>query len=461
MVFSSLIFVFAYLPLTLLLYYLVPLKLRNLALFVLSLVFYGWGEPRLILVMVVSIVSAYGFGFGIEKYRDNSKRLAKLFLILSISVNLGILVFFKYYNFLAGALGLPKIAGLSLPIGISFYTFQILSYSIDLYRNAVPLAKNAVDFGTYVTLFPQLIAGPIVRYQDVRDQLKQRKESIPLFAEGVTRFVIGLGKKLILADGAASIAKSLETAAGFEPTVVGTWMIMLFYSFQIYFDFSGYSDMAIGLGKLFGFHFPENFNYPYVAKSITEFWRRWHITLSTWFREYVYIPLGGNRAGKGRSYFNLAVVWLLTGFWHGADWNYLLWGVYFCLFLIVEKAFLRKRLEKHPWCGRLYALLVIGFGWMIFFHNDLGAIWQSTKHLFGIGATFADSSVAYELLRVLPFAAVCAIGCTPLPRRLILRMKERCPSTEFITAAVTMLLFLICVAYMVNNSFSPFLYFIF
>jgi len=461
MVFSSLIFVFAYLPLTLLIYYISPLKLRNLALFALSLVFYGWGAPRHILVMVVSIVSAYGFGFGIEKCRDSNKRLARLFLILSISVNLGILVFFKYYNFFAGTVGLPQIAGVSLPIGISFYTFQILSYSIDLYRNTVPLSKNIVDFGTYVTLFPQLIAGPIVRYQDIREQLKERKESVSLFAAGVSRFVLGLGKKLILADGAASIAKSLETAAGFEPTVIGTWLIMLFYSFQIYFDFSGYSDMAIGLGKLFGFHFPENFNYPYIAKSITEFWRRWHITLSTWFKEYVYIPLGGNRAGRGRSYFNLAVVWFLTGFWHGADWNYLLWGVYFCVFLIAEKAFLLKGLEKRPWVGRLYALLVIGFGWMIFFHNDLGLIWQSAKHLFGFGAAFADASVAYELLRVLPFAAVCAMGCTPLPRKLISRIKERRPSMEYVFAVATMLLFLICVAYMVNNSFSPFLYFIF
>ena len=461
MVFSSLIFVFAYLPLTLLIYYISPLKLRNLALFALSLVFYGWGEPRLIAVMLVSIASAYGFGFGIEKYRESNKRLAKLFLILSVSVNLGILVFFKYYNFLAGIMGLPQIANLSLPIGISFYTFQILSYSIDLYRNTVPLARNVIDFGTYVTLFPQLIAGPIVRYKDIRDQLKQRKESIPLFAEGVTRFVAGLGKKLILADGAASIAKFLETSSGFSPTVVGTWMMMLFYSFQIYFDFSGYSDMAIGLGKLFGFHFPENFNYPYLAKSITEFWRRWQITLSTWFKEYVYIPLGGNRAGKYRSYFNLAVVWFLTGFWHGADWNYILWGVYFCVFLIAEKAFLLKHLEKHQWLGRLYALLAVCFGWMIFFHNDLGTVWQSARHLFGFGAVFADSSVWYELLRLLPFGLVCAVGCTPLPRRLLLRLRERRPSVDYASAAATMLLFLLCVAYMVNNSFSPFLYFIF
>lgn len=461
MVFSSLIFVFAYLPLTLLIYYIVPFKLRNLALFVLSLVFYGWGAPRHIFIMVVSIVSAYGLGFGIEKYRDRSKRLAKLFLVLSIAVNLGILLFFKYYNFIAGTVGLPRIAELSLPVGISFYTFQILSYSIDLYRNTVPLAKNPINFGTYVTLFPQLIAGPIVRYQDIRDQLKERRESVSLFSEGVSRFVVGLAKKLILADGAASIAKSLETAAGFEPTVIGTWLIMLFYSFHIYFDFSGYSDMAIGLGKMFGFRFPENFNYPYISKSITEFWRRWHITLSTWFKEYVYIPLGGNRVGTCHSYFNLAVVWFLTGFWHGADWNYVLWGVYFCVFLIVEKAFLLKRLEKRSWIGRLYALLVIGFGWMIFFHNDLGAIWHSAKHLFGFGAAFADTTVLYELLRVLPFGVVCALGSTPLPRKLILRLREYRPSMEFVSAIGSMLLFLICVAYMVSNSFSPFLYFIF
>lgn len=461
MVFSSLIFVFAYLPLTLLIYYAVPLKLRNTVLFAVSLVFYGWGAPRHIIVMLISVVSAYGFGFGIEKYRDTDKRRAKLFLALSVFVNLGILIFFKYYNFFARTAGLPVIEGLSLPVGISFYTFQILSYSIDLYRGTVPLAKHFVRFGTYVTLFPQLIAGPIVRYRDVCDQLKERRESTALFAEGVCRFVSGLAKKLILGDAAASIAKMLETSADFEPTVIGTWLIMIFYSFHIYFDFSGYSDMAIGLGKMFGFDFPENFNYPYIAKSVTEFWRRWHITLSTWFKEYVYIPLGGNRVGRFRGFFNLAVVWFLTGLWHGADWNYLLWGVYFCVFLIAEKAFLLKRLNKAPLLGHIYTLFAVGFGWMIFFHNDLGAVVRSAGHLFGFGAVFTNPSVLYELLRVLPFGAVCALASTPLPRSLVLRLKARHPATELAFSVGTMLLFLICVAYMVNNSFSPFLYFIF
>ena len=461
MVFSSLIFIFAYLTVTLAIYYISPLKWRNTVLFVVSLAFYGWGEPKYIALMLISIIIAYVFGFFIEQYRYTNRRLAKIFLAASLLGNLSFLLFFKYYNFFASNIGFTEIENLTLPVGISFYTFQIMSYSIDLFRGEVPLAKKFIPFGTYVTLFPQLIAGPIVRYKDVCDQLEERKETIAKFSSGVNRFVTGLGKKLILGDSAAAVAELLETANGFEPTVLGTWAVMLCYTFHIYFDFSGYSDMAIGLGRMLGFEFVENFNYPYIAKSITDFWRRWHITLSTWFKEYVYIPLGGNRVGKVRAFLNLATVWFLTGFWHGADWNYIIWGVYFWVFLVIEKAFLGKLLSKIPAFGRLYTLIIVGFGWMIFFHTDLSVILTSAKQLIGIGAAFSSGAILYELLRLLPFLAICAIACTPAPKRLWNRLFERFPQLTVAKPILCMILFLICTAYMVDNTFSPFLYYIF
>lgn len=461
MVFSSLIFIFAYLAVTLAVYYVTPLKWRNFVLFAVSLAFYGWGEPKYIALMIVSVLIAYIFGFFIEKYREKNKRLAKVFLAVSLIGNLSFLLFFKYYNFFAINIGFATIEGLTLPVGISFYTFQIMSYSIDLYRGEVPLAKRFVPFGTYVTLFPQLIAGPIVRYKDVCDQLESRKETVSKFALGVSRFVTGLAKKLILGDSAAAVAEMLERSAEFEPTVLGTWLVMICYTFHIYFDFSGYSDMAIGLGRMFGFEFVENFNYPYIAKSVTDFWRRWHITLSTWFREYIYIPLGGNRVGKLRAFLNLATVWFLTGFWHGADWNYILWGVYFWVFLVIEKSFLLKLLKKIPLLGNIYSLIIVGFGWMIFFHSDLSVIAESAKRLVGIGTQLLSSSTVYTLLRLLPFIAVCALGCTPLPKRLFEKALSRFPRLYDIKPVLLCLLFLVCVAYMVDNTFSPFLYYIF
>lgn len=461
MVFSSLIFIFGFLVSTLTIYYLVPKKARNVSLFAASLIFYAWGEPKYIYLMVLSIVIAYVFGFFIAKYRERNKRLAKLFLTVSLIGNLSFLLFFKYYNFFAENIGFDPIKDLVLPVGISFYTFQIMSYSIDLYRGEVPLARKFVPFGTYVTLFPQLIAGPIVRYKDVCDQLEARTETVSRFASGVSRFVTGLAKKLILGDSAAAIAEAFERSAEFEPTVLGTWAIMLCYTFHIYFDFSGYSDMAIGLGRMFGFDFVENFNYPYMAKSITDFWRRWHITLSTWFREYIYIPLGGNRVGKLRGFLNLATVWFLTGFWHGADWNYILWGVYFWVFLVIEKAFLGKLLKKLPPLGHIYSLLIVGFGWMIFFYSDLSVIAQSAKQLVGIGTPLAVSGTLYTLLRLLPFIAVCAIACTPYPRQITEKLLERRPKLNAVKPFLIWGLFLVCIAYMVDNSFSPFLYYIF
>ncbi len=465
MVFSSLVFLFGFLPLTLLIYYTVPLKLRNLALFVLSLAFYGWGEPVYIVLMLFSILTAYFFGFFIEKHRDSSKKKSKLFLTLSVCLNLAALVFFKYYNFFAlnlskiPAISIPVIEGLSLPVGISFYTFQIMSYSIDLYRGQVPLAKKIVPFGTYVTLFPQLIAGPIVRYKDVCDQLLQRSETVQKFSQGIRRFCVGLSKKLILGDSAAAAAEYFRAGAQFDPTVLGSWLTVICYTFHIYFDFSGYSDMAIGLGKMFGFEFVENFNYPYVAKSITDFWRRWHITLSTWFREYIYIPLGGNRK---HLYFNLCVVWLTTGFWHGADWNYILWGAYFCIILVCEKAFLLNLLKKAPAVlSRIYSLFLIAFGWLIFFYSDLNELLATAGRMFFAGAGASSPAVTAEALRLTPFLLVCALACTPLPKKAFDSLINRFPNLQLLNPVITMGGLLLSVAYMVGGSFSPFLYYIF
>ena len=462
MVFSSLIFVFLYLPVTLAVYFVTPVKWRNLALFVLSLAFYGWGEPAYIAVMLVSVVSAYGFGFLIEKHRENNKKRAKTYMLLSVFVNLAFLLFFKYFNFFAQIFGFAGIEGLSLPVGISFYTFQIMSYTIDLYRGTVPAAKRFVPFGTYVSLFPQLIAGPIVRYKDIYSQLESRKESFSKFASGAERFVCGLAKKLILGDGAAAAADYFTAQTEISGTVLGVWAAVIFYTFHIYFDFSGYSDMAIGLGRMFGFEFPENFEHPYVSKSITEFWRRWHITLSAWFREYVYIPLGGSRKGKARTYINLAAVWFLTGFWHGAGWNYIIWGVYFCVILIIEKAFMGKILAKIPGIfGHIWSLFFIGFGWLIFFRTDISRLASDLKTMLGFGASFTSGALTVDLLKLLPFALICAFACTSIPRKLYNAAKERFAPLNAASPFFTAILLVICVAYMVNDTFSPFLYYIF
>ena len=347
MVFSSLEFLLMFLTVTLLVYFIVPLKARNIVLLIVSLIFYGWGEPVYVFLMIFTIAVDYIFGLLVERNlkKDDRKR-AKTCLVLSIVINLSILGFFKYYDFfvsnlrlIPGLSGLPLL-GLSLPIGISFYTFQALSYVIDVYRGDTGAQHNAAAFGAYVTLYPQLIAGPIVRYKDVDDQLTEREHSVPLFADGVRTFVAGMGKKVLLANMAGQLWEYFKATPTDERTVVGAWLGMLCYTFQIYFDFSGYSDMAIGLGKMIGFRFLENFNYPYISKSITEFWRRWHISLGTWFREYVYIPLGGNRCSRAKNLRNIFIVWFLTGFWHGASWNYILWGLDYFVLLMIEKTFL-------------------------------------------------------------------------------------------------------------------------
>ena len=468
MVFSSLIFVFAFLTTLLIFYFIVPKKHRMLVLFVYSLIFYGWGEPQFIVIMIISIMTAYGFGFLIAKYREKDNKKAKLYLTLSICVNLAFLLFFKYANFFIGNIsaiplfsGIEPIDWLKLPIGISFYTFQIMSYSIDVYRGDARLQKKLVPFGIYVTLFPQLIAGPIVRYKDIDEQLTYREESLDKFAKGARRFVAGIAKKILLADSMAAVVRYYASSLDFEPTTLGAWMLITAFTFQIYFDFSGYSDMAIGLGKMIGFEFFENFNYPYVSKSITEFWRRWHISLSTWFKEYVYIPLGGNRKGLAKQFRNIAVVWLLTGFWHGANWNFLIWGAYFGMLLIIEKLFMLKVLEKIPsFLSHIYALFFIVIGWLIFYFTDLSSGMACFRAMFGIGVTAGATSTAlYDLVRYLPIFAICAIAATPIPKKLFYKAEERFSVFAYAVPVLMGCVLLICVAYMVNSTYSPFLYF--
>lgn len=471
MVFSSPVFLFAYLPLTLAVYYLMPLRWRNLALFLLSLVFYGWDKPIYIPVMLFSVTVSYLCGFPIGKYRDRDRHRARVWLVVSLVLNLSVLVFFKYTNFIIENLRLiPPLAGvlhplewLELPIGISFYTFQIMSYSIDLYRGENETQRSYIAFGTYVALFPQLIAGPIVRYRDVDRQLLSRTHTVDRFASGVRRFAVGFGKKILLGDALAAVYAYLSTAADFEFTVLSGWLMVATYTLHIYFDFSGYSDMAIGLGRMFGFEFPENFRYPYMASSITDFWRRWHITLSTWFREYVYIPLGGNRRGRARQYFNLAVVWLLTGLWHGASWNFVLWGLFYLILLVAEKAFLLRLLERNRLTrvlGHIGALLLVGIGWMIFDHTDLGEAFRIIGGLFGIGtAGFAAATVSWQALRLLPLLAVSVAAATPYPTRLWNRLTERRPALAVLEPVLLVAVLALSVACAVRSDYSPFLYF--
>ncbi len=466
MVFSSLIFLFAYLPLVLFVYYLTPRKGKNATLFLISLLFYAWGEPVYVLLMLLSLTLAYLFGLAIGDCRTEKPRLAKLLTVASVIVSLSFLFFFKYYNFFAQNLSrlphvtIPAIVHLALPIGISFYTFQIISYTADVFRGECEAQRNYINFGAYVTLFPQLIAGPIVRYTDVDEQLISRRETVEDFAQGVLRFVVGLAKKVLIGDALAAGYRYFRDSGEIQPTVIGAWLIVILYSLHLYYDFSGYSDMAIGLGRMFGFHFPENFNYPYISRSITEFWRRWHISLSSWFREYVYIPLGGNRVGTFKRYRNLAIVWLLTGFWHGGDWDFVLWGVYFAVILILERVFLLRLLERAPRVlAHLYALFLIGVGFLIFSHSNLARAGATFLTLFGVGAnSIATSASLYTLVRQTPLILIAAIGATPWPKKLWERAEMRHPRLQAATVVLCIALFIVCVVYLVNSTFSPFEY---
>ena len=465
MVFSSTTFLLAFLPLVGILYFVCPRKLRNALLLLFSLLFYGWGEPKYILIMLFSTVFDYCNGLAIGHFRAVGKPGgAKAVLIVSVVGNLGILGFFKYTDFaitnLNGLLGtaIPTL-GLLLPIGISFYTFQTMSYTIDVYRGVVPPQRNIIDFSAYVTLFPQLIAGPIVQYKTVADDLENRhRESLSGASAGMQRFVIGLGKKVLLANQMGAVWE--EIAAMSAPSVVTAWLGALAFTFQIYFDFSGYSDMAIGLGRLFGFRFLENFNYPYESRTVTEFWRRWHISLSTWFREYVYIPLGGNRKGLGRQLLNIAIVWFLTGLWHGASWNFVLWGVYYAALLLLEKTFLLQWLDRAPrWVGHIYTCLCFIMGWVLFAITDFGQLGAYLGHMFS--GTLFDGTSAYLLHSFWLVLVLAVIGCTSLPKRLWDRWEGTLsPAVSGAARTVWLVLVLLAsMAFLVGDSYNPFLYF--
>ncbi|MBR2354161.1 MAG: MBOAT family protein [Clostridia bacterium] len=446
MLFSSLEFLYVFLPLTLIFYALSPRGLKNGILLLVSLLFYAYGEPIYVFLMIATIALNYGFGRWLQR---TSAR--KGVLVCAVAVNVGLLFFFKY----AGAI-FPALGQIPLPIGISFYTFQALSYVVDVYREEVRASDRPVAFGAYITMFPQLIAGPIVRYSDVERQLMERGYTAERIASGIAAFSVGLAKKVLLANPAGALADSLLAEAD---TVLCAVLWLVFYSFQIYFDFSGYSDMAVGLGRMLGFDFPENFCYPYTAKSITDFWRRWHITLSSFFREYVYIPLGGNRRGRGRTYLNLLIVWSLTGLWHGASFNFLLWGLYFFIILLVEKAGFYKLLNQIPSVfSHGYAILLILVGWFIF-ASDGTKDTLSLLSLFG-NAPFSNGWSLYELRRHLPFLSVLIFGVTPIPKRIFSGIEKRCPrSFGMLRIVFCMGSLILCTAYLVSSGYNPFLYF--
>lgn len=464
MVFSSTIFLCVYLPLVLLGYYICPKKGRNLFLLIASLVFYAWGEPKYVFLMIFSILVNYIFGRLMDKHRENKKRL-KLMLVLSVVIDIGLLSVFKYTDFIITNVNAIfgasfDLLNIALPIGISFYTFQAMSYTIDVYRDDVRVQKNLIDFGMYITMFPQLIAGPIVRYADVQDQLADRSVTTADFSEGVMRFVVGLGKKVLLANQMGAVWSEIYALGG-DVSALMAWTGAIAYTFQIYFDFSGYSDMAIGLGRMFGFKFPENFRYPYQSVSITDFWRRWHITLSTWFKEYLYIPLGGNRCGLARQALNLLIVWSLTGFWHGAGWNFVMWGLYYFVILFIEKLFLLKALDKLPKLFRhVYALLLIVIGWVIFASDDVSVLLPYLGSMFGANGAVGGMDV-YTLLTKAVLIIICCVASTELPKRLFLSatgaMNEKAAFT--IKSVMTIALLALSMILLIGDSYNPFLYF--
>ena len=463
MVFSSFIFLFMFLPVVLALYYITPRRFRNLTLLIVDLVFYSWGEPMLVLLMLVSILINYFSAILIGINREK-KALARTIFVISVILNLGLLGFFKYIGFIGETLNLVMpflnvpIIQVSLPIGISFYTFQTMSYTIDVYRNTVKVQKNIIAFGTYVSLFPQLIAGPIVRYADVAEQLVNRRESLQQFTDGVKIFLVGLSKKVLLANQMGVLWDSVRRS-GDSAGALGAWIGIIAYTFQIYFDFSGYSDMAIGLGKMFGFEFMKNFDYPYISRSITEFWRRWHISLGTWFREYVYIPLGGNRKGLGRQIINMSVVWFLTGLWHGASWNFILWGVYFGIILIIEKTFMLKLLKKAPaFVGHIYSLLLIVLGWVLFYFEDMAEMVGFLGRMFGSSGFMMSGSIVSTVISYIPLLIAAALVSTPLFTFIYHKIKSK-PVLCVLDNAGCILALLLCVSALASSSYNPFLYF--
>ena len=459
MIFSSIPFLYYFLPLVLLVYFLMPWRGKNAVLLIASLIFYGWGEPKLLGLMVLTIALFYGCGLAIG--RCEAKRWKKIWLGVSVVCGVGLLAVFKYADFFIGSfnsltgLSIPLLK-LALPVGISFYTFQCLSYTIDVYRGNVPAQKNPISFGAYVALFPQLIAGPIVRYVDVARELDSRTHSWENVSLGLRRFLVGLGKKVILADNFALLIKLFRESS--EPSVLFYWMYAAAFMLNIYFDFSGYSDMAIGLGRIFGFRFCENFDYPYLSKSVTEFWRRWHMSLGSWFRDYVYIPLGGNRVSKGRWVCNILAVWMLTGLWHGAAWNFVLWGLVFAVLLLAEKWI--------PALGRLpavvrhgYVLLAVMLSFVLFNAESFAQVGRDFASLFGFGGLPGVTAVTWYYLRSFGLLFLLGIlGATPLPKRMGSRLAQT-KAGPVLEALLMLALLVVCTGYLVDGSFSPFLYF--
>lgn len=458
MLFSSIPFLYVFLPAVLILYFAAPKKLKNTVILLSSLVFYACGEPKYVVLMVISILSGYVFGLLIERFRKH----AKLFLTLAAVTSLGLLGYFKYadffisnFNALTG-LSLP-LAKIALPIGISFYTFQILSYDIDVYRGEVKAQKNIINFAAYVTMFSQLIAGPIVRYSDIAAQLETRVHGIDKTAVGIRRFVLGLGKKILIANALGELCDTFRASG--DKSVLFFWIYAIAFTLHIYFDFSGYSDMAIGLGKIFGFDFIENFDYPYISASVTEFWRRWHISLGTFFRDYVYIPLGGNRVSKPRWMFNIFVVWFLTGMWHGAAWNFIVWGLYFAVILMIEKLWLLPHIKKMKVLPHITTLFLVVISFVIFNANSMGEAFSYIGAMFGAGEYPLVSREALYYLRSYAVVFVLALfGATPLPKKIFSSEKCRKP-VMFAEPVALVVLMLVMTAYLVDGSFNPFLYF--
>lgn len=468
MVFSSLLFICIFLPVVLILCLIIPARWRNAFLLFSSLIFYGWGEPKYILLMAATAAVDYAAGLLISYYNSRSaQKAAKAVLAVTVILNIGTLCFFKYTGFVVESISAligaqSPIIKLALPVGISFYTFQTLSYVIDVYRGRVAVQRNFINFFMFVTIFPQLIAGPIVRYSDIESRLVDRPIYAEKFADGIFGFCIGLAKKVIIANRMGVV---FDSATSGESTFLSALIAAVSFTFQIYFDFSGYSDMAIGMGKMLGFDFPENFRYPYEADSITDFWRRWHITLSTWFREYLYIPLGGNRKGIKRQIFNLFVVWSLTGLWHGAGWNFLFWGIYFFLILVCEKLFLLKFLKKLPaFIRHIYTLVLVVIGWVLFYSESLSSVVSALKSLFGVGVPLADNGALYLMSTSLIMFAVCIIASTHYPAKIanvvITRLTVSKPGLRVvIRGAFAAILLILSIALLTGDSYNPFLYF--
>ncbi|EGT0014916.1 MBOAT family protein, partial [Clostridium perfringens] len=422
-------------------------------LLILSLVFYSWGEPKYFIIMLLSIVVDYSISIFIEKYREK-KIISKLLLFCSLIFNLGMLILFKYLNFFIENINLVlgtslSLIYLTLPLGISFYTFQTMSYTIDVYRGKIKAERNIINFGAYVCLFPQLIAGPIVKYSEIKNELKNRKIKVNQVEEGITEFIIGMGKKVLIANNIGLLWNEIQELGISYVSTPLLWLGVIAFSFQIYFDFSGYSSMAIGLGKMLGFDFSENFNFPYISRSITEFWRRWHITLGSWFKEYVYIPMGGNRLGKKRTVVNLFIVWFLTGFWHGAKYNFIIWGLYFFFLIVIEKVFLMNYLNKYKILSHIYAIVFIVFGWALFSFEDL----LSIKYLFRMKFSL---DFIYYLRNYFLVIIIAILGSTKLINNIYERFIKKNKSLECL---VLMMVFILSVAYLVDSTYNPFLYF--